>query len=170
MATLLACCGFLLGTLAAGTISAVGETVILDRTDFYVTGFALGAVGVLLVALTGMAALVVGVADQLVDQRRQLACLTALGVDARFLRRVIRRQLTVVAAPALASGLLFGSLLGLGRITGGDADAFQLSTVLVTAGLAIAGWLLGLLGGITAGFLLRNQLRDALDPENLRAA
>jgi len=170
MATLLACCGFLLGTLGAGTISAVSETVILDRTDFYVTGFALGAVGVLLVALTGMAALVVGVADQLVDQRRQLASLTALGVDARFLRRVIRRQLTVVAAPALASGLLFGSLLGLGRITGGDADTFRLSTVLVTAGLAIAGWLLGLLGGITAGFLLRNQLRDALDPENLRAA
>jgi len=171
MATLLACCGFLVGSLADGTISAVTETDdLIDRTGFYVTGYVLGSVGVLLIVLTGIAALVVGVADQLVDQRRQLACLTALGVDARFLRRVIRRQLTAVAAPALASGLFLGALLGLGRITGGDADGLEPSTVPIVAGLTVAGWLLGLLGGVAAGFLLRNQLRDALDPENLRAA
>jgi multisubunit Na+/H+ antiporter MnhE subunit len=41
---------------------------------------------------------------------------------------------------------------------------------LTVAGLTLAGWLFGVLGGVAAGFLLRNQLRDALDPENLRAA
>ncbi|GAB2635746.1 FtsX-like permease family protein [Kribbella swartbergensis] len=171
MATLLACCAFLIGSLASGTIGVItaGED-LAEQPAFYVTGFALGSVGVLLVVLTGLAALVVGVADQLVDQRRQLACLTALGVDARFLRRVIRRQLTAVAAPALAGGLLLGTLLGVGRLVGGAADPFRVSTLITAAGLTAAGWLLGLLGGIVAGFLLRNQLHDALDPENLRAA
>jgi len=171
MATLLACCGVLVGTLANAAISAVVENEdLVDRTAFYVTGYALGSFGVLLVVLTGIAALVVGVADQLVDQRRQLACLTALGVDARFLRRVIRRQLTAVAAPALAGGLFLGTVLGLGRMIGGTTDPLRPSMFLTAAGLTIAGWLLGLLGGVAAGFLLRNQLRDALDPENLRAA
>ncbi|MEU4606694.1 hypothetical protein AB0F43_27250 [Kribbella sp. NPDC023972] len=170
MATLLACCGFLVGTMANGALGVLNTVDEFGDRFFYVTGFALAAVGLLLVALTAMAALVVGAADQLVDQRRQLACLTALGVDARFLRRVIRRQLTATAAPALALGLFLGSLLGLARMIGSPADPFQLSTLLTAAGLTIAGWLLGLLGGVTAGFLLRNQLRDALDPENLRAA
>ncbi|MEV0282904.1 hypothetical protein AB0H36_02170 [Kribbella sp. NPDC050820] len=171
MATVLACCGFLVGTLVHGTIGVLTEgEQIIGRADFYVTGYVLGAVGVLLIVLTGMAALVVGVADQLVDQRRQLACLTALGVDTQFLRRVIRRQLTAVAAPALASGMLLGTLLGLGRLIGGFTSPFHLGTVLASAGLTIAGWLIGLLGGVAAGHLLRNQVRDALDPENLRAA
>ena len=32
------------------------------------------------------------------------------------------------------------------------------------------GWLIGMLGGVAAGHLRRNLVRDALDPENLRAA
>ncbi|MGW1341811.1 hypothetical protein ACWCOV_12205 [Kribbella sp. NPDC002412] len=171
MATVLACCGFLVGTLAHGTIGVlIDSEMTVGRTGFYVTGYVLGAVGVLLIVLTGIAALVVGVADQLVDQRRQLACLTALGVDTRFLRRVIRRQLTAVAGPALASGMLLGTLLGLGRLVGGFTSPFELSALLTAAGLTITGWLIGLLGGVAAGHLLRNQVRDALDPENLRAA
>ncbi|MFI7059465.1 hypothetical protein ACIBL3_00665 [Kribbella sp. NPDC050124] len=172
MATVLACCAFLVGTLVHGTIGVLAESdeQMAGRTDFYVTGYVLGAVGVLLIVLTGIAALVVGVADQLVDQRRQLACLTALGVDTRFLRRVIRKQLTAVAAPALASGMLLGTLLGLGRLIGGPTSPFQPTALLAAAGLTIAGWLIGLLGGVAAGHLLRNQVRDALDPENLRAA
>ncbi|WP_433163217.1 FtsX-like permease family protein [Kribbella sp. CA-247076] len=170
MATLLGCCGVLVGTLVSGIAGVTADFARAADRVFYVTGFALAVVGLLLVVATGLAALIVGVADQLVDHRRQLACLTALGVDARFLRRVIRRQLTAVAGPALAIGLLLGPLLGLGRMIGGRPDPLHLSTLLLAAGLAIAGWFLGQLGGIAAGYLLRNQLRDALDPENLRAA
>ena len=106
----------------------------------------------------------------MVDQRRQLASLTALGVDLPFLRRVIRRQLTAVAAPALAVGLLFGTVIGVNRTAGGAVEPFDPGTLLLAAVLTSGGWLLGHLGGTTAGFLLRNQLRDAIDPENLRAA
>lgn len=167
---LLGCCGFLVGTLANGIASVQVDDDLGGSTAFYSTGFGLTIAGLVLVALTAMAALIVGVADQLVDQRRQLASLTALGVDLPFLRRVIRRQLTVVAAPALAAGLLFGTVIGINRVAGGWVGPFEPGTLLLAAILTIAGWLLGHLGGAAAGFLLRNQLRDALDPENLRAA
>ncbi|WP_329004132.1 hypothetical protein OHA18_12085 [Kribbella sp. NBC_00709] len=167
---LLGCCGFLVGTMANAIASISADDQLHGSAAFYNTGFGLTIAGLVLLALTAMAALIVGVADQLVDQRRQFASLTALGVDLHFLRRVIRRQLTAVAAPALASGLLLGTLVGLGRVVGGAVDPFEPRTLLIAAALTAGGWLLGHLGGAAAGFLLRNQLRDALDPENLRAA
>lgn len=167
ISVLLGCCGFLVGTMAAGIASVLRDDQIGASGTFYNTGFGLVIVGLLIVVLTAMAALIVGVADQLVDQRRQFAGLTALGVDLPFLRRVVRRQLTAVAAPALAVGLLFGTLIGIDRVAGAAVDP---ATVILAAVLAVAGWVFGRLGGAVAGFLLRNQLRDALDPENLRAA
>ncbi|WP_432883648.1 FtsX-like permease family protein [Kribbella sp. CA-245084] len=167
---LLGCCGFLVGTMANGIASVQADAQAGGSPAFYNTGFGLTIAGLVLVALTAIAALIVGVADQLVDQRRQFASLTALGVDLAFLRRVIRRQLTAVAAPALATGLLLGTLIGLGRVVGGAVDPFEPGTLLIAAALTAGGWLLGHLGGAAAGYLLRNQLRDALDPENLRAA
>jgi hypothetical protein len=168
---MLGCCGFLVGTLINGLAGVLALRQDYYDHTFYATGFGMAVLGLLLVILTAMGALIVGVADQLVDQRRQLACLTALGVDVQFLRRVIRRQLTAVAAPALSAGLLLGMLLGLGRLVGAGNDPIRPGVLIsTTVGLTVAGWLLGLFGGAAAGFLLRNQLRDALDPENLRAA
>ncbi|GAA3083292.1 hypothetical protein JOF29_004491 [Kribbella aluminosa] len=168
MSVLLGGCGFLIGNLASGIESVLGDQdTAAGSGTFYTTGFGLAIVGLLIVVLTAMAALFVGVADQLVDQRRQFASLTALGVDLPFLRVVVRRQLTAVAAPALAVGLLIGTLIGSDRVAGG---AFDPVVVILAVFLAAAGWLFGQLGGTVAGFLLRNQLRDALDPENLRAA
>jgi hypothetical protein len=167
---LLGCCGFLVGNMVGGIASVLEEELAEDSGAFYTTGFGLAIIGLLIVVLTAMAALIVGVADQLVDQRRQFASLTALGVDLPFLRRVIRRQLTVVAAPTLAVGLLLGTVTGVDRISGGPVGAFHPDTLILAAILAVAGWVFGHLGGAVAGLLLRNQLRDALDPENLRAA
>jgi hypothetical protein len=175
MSTLLGCCGFLVGVLANGLIAVVVSRREFFDSTFEVTGFALAIFALLLVTSVVMAALIVGVADQLVDQRRQLACLTALGIDIRFLRRMITRQLSIVGAPALAAGLGLGMLITLGRVVGGsivgtDAEPYY-GIYLVAAGAVIAlGLAFGLAGGVLAGFLLRNQLRDALDPENLRAA
>ncbi|MFD7156405.1 hypothetical protein ACFV9C_17480 [Kribbella sp. NPDC059898] len=171
MSVLLGCCGFLIGTMASGIESVIVDPYQMAGSGtFYATGFGLAIVGLLIVVLTAMAALFVGVADQLVDQRRQFASLTALGVDLPFLRVVVRRQLTAVAAPALAAGLLVGTLIGIERVAGGAVAAFDPVAVILAAVLAAGGWLFGQLGGTVAGFLLRNQLRDALDPENLRAA
>ncbi|HET6737334.1 MAG TPA: hypothetical protein VFH76_00315 [Kribbella sp.] len=171
ISVLLGCCGFLVGNMASGIESVlVDENHLASSGVFYNTGYGLVIVGLAIVVLTAMAALVVGVADQLVDQRRQFASLTALGVDQPFLHKVIRRQLTVVAAPTLALGLLLGTVIGVDRIAGGNVGSFDPMTLGLAAALTAAGWAFGHLGGAAAGFLLRNQLRDALDPENLRAA
>jgi hypothetical protein len=171
ISVLLGSCGFLVGNMVSGIAAVSADSNgMASAGTFYNTGFGLVIVGLLIVVLTAMAALGVGVADQLVDQRRQFASLTALGVDLPFLRRVIRRQLTVIAAPALAAGLLFGTLIGIDRVAGGRGDAFDPVTMVLAAVVAAAGWVFGQLGGAVAGYLLRNQLRDALDPENLRAA
>jgi hypothetical protein len=61
-------------------------------------------------------------------------------------------------------------LLGLEPVIGANLEPFQTLTLLATAALLAGGCLFGLGGGVLAGFLLRNQLQDALDPENLRAA
>ncbi|HEY3558826.1 MAG TPA: FtsX-like permease family protein [Kribbella sp.] len=170
ISVLLGSCGFLVGNMASGIASVLADESRSGDRTFYNTGFGLVIAALAIVVLTAMAALFVGVADQLVDQRRQLAGLTALGVDLPFLRGVVRRQLTAVAAPALAVGLLFGTVLGINRIAGGAVGSFSPVTLILAAVLAAAGWAFGHLGGAAAGFLLRNQLRDALDPENLRAA
>lgn len=170
ISVLMGCCGFLVGNMASGIESVLTDNNLAGSETFYATGYGLAAVGLVIVVLTAMAALIVGVADQLVDQRRQFASLTALGVDQPFLHKVIRRQLTVVAAPTLTLGLLLGTVIGVGRIAGGEVGSFDPLTLGLAAVLAVAGWAFGQLGGAAAGFLLRNQLRDALDPENLRAA
>ncbi|MFF1815665.1 hypothetical protein ACFVWG_00070 [Kribbella sp. NPDC058245] len=170
MGTLLGCCGFLVGVLLRGALTVATSAGFEDRTEFFLTGYTMAIVGVVLVMGVAMGALIVGVADQLVDQRRQLASLTALGVDAAFLRRMITRQLAAVGGPALAIGAAAGMLLGLDYASGIGGDPFK--TVFLLGALAVAsgGCLFALAGGVLAGYLLRNQLRDALDPENLRAA
>ncbi|MFB6725495.1 FtsX-like permease family protein [Kribbella sp. NPDC056345] len=175
MSTLLGCCGFLIGALANGLIAVVLSREEFFDSTFHVTGFALAIFALLLVTTVAMAALIVGVADQLVDQRRQLACLTALGIDIQFLRRMITRQLSIVGAPALAVGMGLGMLITLGRVVGGsivgdEPEPYYGIYLVAASAVAALGLVLGVAGGVLAGFLLRNQLEDALDPENLRAA
>jgi hypothetical protein len=171
MSTLLGCCGLVVGFLANRILNLVLTPGSFESTDadFYLTGSVFAALGLSLIVTTAFVVLLVGVADQLVDHRRQLACLTAFGVDARFLRRVLERQLAIAACPALAAGLFLGFLLGPGF-------SFQ-TAVIAPPLLALAGLLLGvvgagigLLGAHLAGYVLRNHVQDALAPENLRAA
>ncbi|GAA1549469.1 hypothetical protein GCM10009804_02420 [Kribbella hippodromi] len=170
MCVLLGLGGFVIGALADAIVSMLADNQYAADATFYATGYGLAITGMLLITLTVLATIIVGVADQLVDQRRQLAGLTALGVDLPFLRRVIRRQLTVVAAPALSVGLLLGVVTGMSRMTVGITSQLGLTKLLVAVALSALGWLIGHLGGAAACYLLRNQLRDALAPENLRAA
>jgi len=170
MSTLIGCCGFLIGILFRGALAVAVTMEFADRAEFYVTGFVMAIVGLMLVVGVAMGALIVGVADQLVDQRRQLASLTALGVDTAFLRRTITRQLTAIGAPALTVGTTAGVLLGVDSLIGSDRMPFRLVFLFGTLAVAAGAVLFTLATAVLAGFLLRNQLRDALDPENLRAA
>ncbi|MFK4082880.1 FtsX-like permease family protein [Kribbella sp. NPDC020789] len=170
LGALLLACGFLFGLVMQMSLFVVAQST-LDDLPFYLTGFVLSGFGLVLIALIALAALTVGVADQLVDQRRQLACLTALGVDVEFLRRVVRSQIVLVASPALVLGSCLGLVVG---PAGPGSYLFERPSVLSFAagliGLLLLSWGISSGGAALAAHLLRNQLRDALDPENLRAA
>ncbi|MEV6284102.1 FtsX-like permease family protein [Kribbella sp. NPDC051770] len=172
MGTLLFCCGFLVGAMLSSLLGVMHDRPDWQDQQFFITGFGLSMVGVLLIAVIALAAFTVGMADQLVNQRRQLASLTALGVGDRLLRRVIHRELMTTAAPTLCAGLVAGVLTGLWRLIGNpDDESSSLGTTLIAVlALLVLGWAVATAGAALAGFLLRNQLRDALDPENLRAA
>jgi hypothetical protein len=81
------------------------------------------------------------------------------------LRRSVRHQLTSTAALAIAAGLLAGCLLfrlysrGFGPV--GPSVLWTLGILIVGTGLA---WLVA----AAATFLLRGQVREAIDPKNLR--
>ncbi|GAB3943294.1 hypothetical protein GCM10029976_065700 [Kribbella albertanoniae] len=171
MGGLLLGCAFLVGTLAHTAIFTFVYKGDPDSLGFYFAGFGMSALGLVLIGAIALASLIVGVADQLVDQRRQLACLTAMGVDVRFLRQVVRDQIAMVATPALMIGSCLGLVVGPGGLIRFQID--PPSVPFLAAGLAgalLLSWGFATGGAALAGYLLRNQLRDALDPENLRAA
>ncbi|MFB6725494.1 hypothetical protein ACFCV3_35265 [Kribbella sp. NPDC056345] len=164
-------CAFLVGALAHVALYTGIDKNDPDSLGFYFAGYVMSGLGLTLIAGIALASLTVGVADQLVDQRRQLACLTALGVDARFLRQVIRDQIAMVATPALMIGCCAGLLVGPGGLIGFQVDLPSVPFLAAgLAGLLLLSWGFATGGAALAGYLLRNQLRDALDPENLRAA
>ncbi|MFC9693967.1 hypothetical protein ACFTSF_35820 [Kribbella sp. NPDC056951] len=171
MGGLLLGCAFLIGVLAQ-----VSLYTVIDKDDpatlaFYLAGYGLSALGLVLISGIALVSLTVGVADQLVDQRRQLACLTALGVDVHFLRQVVRDQIALVATPALMIGSCLGLVVGPGGLIGFHVGLPSVPFLAVgLAGLLLLSWGFAVGGAALAGYLLRNQLRDALDPENLRAA
>jgi hypothetical protein len=137
---------------------------------FYLVGFAMTALAVVVSAGVALLTLLVGAADGLLDARRPLAALAAQGVDEQFLARVLARQLSATAAPAAVAGALVGGpaiALFVGLDDGGWTALEALAGSL--AGALVAGPLLAL-AARAAARLLRPLVRAAIDPENLRAA
>jgi hypothetical protein len=170
-ATLLVICGMVAGIGALGVAAAIAdregtpmEQISGSSVWFMVTGFGLTAAAALFTAFVAGAALIAGAADDLLDQRRQFAYLSIFGVGEAQLRRSVRYQLTSSAALPLATGLMAGCLLyrfysrGIGPGT----------SVLWTVGIPIVGTGLAWLVAAAATFLLRGQVREAIDPKNLR--
>jgi hypothetical protein len=168
VAAVLTVCGLALGVEAVQMIDLRGQSDLA----FYLTGYAMAGVGVLVAAVIAVLTLLVGAADQLLDARRPLASLAALGVDERTLLGVLRRQLSSTAVPAVVTGVLIG---GVGMVVLQSElshDLIGLGGLAI--GLLLAAALLG--GGLVsvvcrlAAVLLRSRLREAIDPENLRVA
>lgn len=171
-------CGLALGfeaILAAEVLAARGH--VGGTLSFYFAGYAMAAASVLAAAWVAVFTLVVGYGDQLLDARRPLASLSALGVEEPALARVLRLQISAASVPAVVGGVLAGGVgagLLLGIVGGGFyglpalgaliAMAVPLAVVAVLAGLAVS------LAARLAARLLRSRLREALDPENLRVA
>jgi hypothetical protein len=167
-AAVLAVCGVALGVEAGLLADLRGQ----QDLSFYLTGYAMASVGVLVAVVISVLTLLVGAADQLLDARRPLASLAALGVDEQTLLGVLRRQLSSTSVPAVVTGVVVG---GVGSVAL-ESD-LRLDLVAVGglgAGLLLVAALLG--GGLVAlvcrlvAVLLRSRLREAIDPENLRVA
>lgn len=133
----------------------------------------------LVAAAVAVLTLLVGTGDHLLDARRPLASLAALGVEESTLAQVLRRQVTAVAIPAVVCGVVIGGLTAAvlagwndgatpGRVrAGGHAlVAAALPTAAAAVLAAAAMWL----AARFAARLLRPRLREAIDPENLRVA
>lgn len=167
VAAVLVICGLALG------LEAVMVSELLSRDGnmgddliFYLAGFGMAAVGVLLAVVVAVLTLLIGAADQLLDARRPLASLVALGVDEQVLEKVLRRQQSAAAVPAVVLGVLVGALGAAYLTRDGGLTAGVLLTLLVAA---LAGGAIALVTRL-ATVLLRSRLRAAIDPENLRVA
>jgi hypothetical protein len=175
VAGVLLVCGVALGVeglLIAGQV-VDGGLGSGSSAAFYLTGYGMVAIVVLVAAAVALLTLLVGAADALLDARRPLATLAALGVDERVLVRVLARQLSATAVPAVVAGALIGgapAIALLGAIDGAHALVAvaralgPVAVAAVVAGLALAA------AARLAARLLRPLIRAAIDPENLRVA
>jgi hypothetical protein len=168
VAAVLTVCGFALGLEAVIVTGLLGQDgPRAEDLGFYLTGFGMAGVGVLLAAVIAVLTLLVGAADQLLDARRPLASLAALGVDRATLERVLRRQQSAVAVPAVLVGTALGGLAA--AVLGGEDGS--LGAGLVGCGLAALVAAAAVWVAVRAATrLLRSRLTAVLDPENLRVA
>ena len=159
---MLVVCGVALGVDAVLVAEHSAEGFGDDAT-FYLTGYAMAALAVLVSAGVALLTMLVGAADGLLDARRPLAALAAHGVDERLLTRVLARQLSATAVPAVVAGALIGGP-AIARSASARARALVGGAMAVAAGLVLAA------AAHLAARLLRPLIRAAIDPENLHAA
>jgi len=173
VAGVLVVCGVALGIEGVLVAELLFDTGFGDDSGFYLTGYSMAALAVLVAATVALLTLLVGAADSLLDARRPLSTLAALGVDERALVRVLALQLSVTAVPPIALGALLGGPLValLIALSNGEhalgATVRALPPSFVVA--LVAALVLGAVARLAAR-LLRSLIRAAVDPENLRVA
>ncbi|QNE19479.1 FtsX-like permease family protein [Kribbella qitaiheensis] len=166
---LLVLCGTALGFVGAMGFESLRPKSYSYDTAFYVPGLVFAAGAAVFIALIAGISLLAGTADDLLDQRRQLAALNVLGVGEAQLRASVRYQLTAGITWAVACGLLIGGVLYAHLSSIGSYSPDQSLGLLVTAGVAVVGAGLAWLVGAAAAFLLRGHVHEAAAPENLRS-
>jgi hypothetical protein len=169
VAAVLFICGLSLGIDVVLIVSMLTEGRDAYELAFYLVGMGLVAAAVVVAAVVATLTLALGVADQLLDARRALASLAALGVEEQTLVRALHRQLAASAVPAIASGVLLGALFLLGpSVLSLDGRAMAATAaVLGTAFLAALG--VDAMCRLLAR-CMRGRVRAAVAPENLRVA
>jgi hypothetical protein len=122
--------------------------------------------------VVGVLTLIVGAADQLLDARLSLATLAAMGVDEAALSRVLHRQLSATAVPAVLAGVLIpGIALALALAPVSLTNGGLLLTIVLVAVCAVTVVVVwGVVSAATylATRMLASRLHAAIDPENLR--
>jgi hypothetical protein len=165
-------CGIALAVEALLIAEQIFSSNFGDDTTFWVTGYGMTAIVVLVAAAVALLTLLVGAADGLLDARRPLATLGALGVDERMLERVVALQLSATAVPAVVAGALIGPsvVVVLGAFAGEAPVGVALRVILPAAITALVAALVMAAAARLAARLLRSLIRTAVDPENLRVA
>jgi hypothetical protein len=166
---LLVLCGCALGFVAAMGVEALRPRSYNYDVAFQVPGLVFAAGAALFTALIAGVSLLAGTADDLLDQRRQLAALNVLGVGEQQLRTSVRHQLTSSITWAAASGLLIGGVLYADISTLDPYSVDQSLGLLATVGVAVVGAGLAWLIADGAAFLLRGHVHEAAAAENLRS-
>ncbi len=172
VAAVLLVCGVALSVEAL--LLAKGPPFDGFNAAFYLTGFGMATLVVLIAAGVALLTLLVGAADGLLDARRPLAALAALGVDEPMLVRVLARQLSATAVPAIVAGALIGgpaiSLWAAALDVDHPLLGSPVTPLLVACVTALAAGLVLAAAARRAAQLLRPLIRAAADPENLRVA
>lgn len=165
-------CGVALGVEALLVAQQLLGSDFGGDLSFYLVGYTMAALAVVVAAAVALVTLLVGAADGLLDARRPLAALSALGVEQQTLVRVLARQLWVVAVPAIVAGTLVGApgvTLMVGVVNGDSLLGAVRSLVPGLVAAVVAGLALAVVARIAAR-LLAPMIRTATDPENLRVA
>jgi hypothetical protein len=159
---------------AVGFVVSMSVDLFRMRDDgydagFHVPGLFFAAGAAVFTAVIASVALLAGTADNLLDQRRQLAALNVLGVGEAQLRRSVRYQLTSSIASAVVSGLLIGGLLYADLMGRDDYSPDPAVGLLVTIGAAFVGGAVAWVAAVLASVLLRGHVHEATAAENLRS-
>jgi FtsX-like permease family protein len=166
---LLIICGTAIGFVISTAVELVRTNQGGPVGRFQLTGFAFAAGAAVLIALIAGVALLAGTADDLLDQRRQLAALNILGIGENELRISVRHQLTSCITPAVTTGLAIGGLLhadlaGRQLYPGNRPSELLPFLVMLVVGAGLT-WLIA----AAAAYLLRRQVHEATAAENLRS-
>jgi len=141
-------------------------TPALQQTDdpFYLVSYLLVAAVLLVALVMVVGSLAVHAAESLLDRKRSIAALAALGTSVQEMERAQFAEIALAALPVAAAGALLGTIAlgGLGFVTPLSA-AVQLLTLALTLGLV---WLAIEL----AVRATRPWVRRATSVENLRTA
>lgn len=159
-------CGVVLGVEAVFLADLFTSAGGVGQLAFYLGGFALAAAAVLTAVAVAVLTLLVGAVDQLLDARRPLASLAALGVDHSTLARMLRTQLYTVASTAVVVGVLVGGV-GAMVLAAASQSGHASSLVAIAAAAALMGPAIALITR-AAAHLLDAQLETATNAENLR--
>lgn len=153
--------------LAAGfALGAVGSLIAEVSADgdadgaFELVGTLIVGAGAVLAAAVACGALLVAATEQVLDGRRGIAVLVALAASPDLVQRVVRRQLELVAVPAITLGAVAGW-----ASTGWMTLAGHGWALLGLPVASLAGWL----GAALAARSVRRTIAACAGPENLRA-
>ncbi len=173
VAGVLVVCGVALGIEGLLLAELVFDLGFGDDAAFYLTGYGMAALAVLVAAAVALLTLLVGAADGLLDARRPLAALAALGVEEQTLVRALARQLSATAVPPVALGALVGGpgmALYIASANGEPALGATVQALLPAGVTALAAALVVAVVARLAARRLSSLIRAATDPENLRVA